>query len=142
MALVNPHGKEKKLKPLLLEGDELAVELERAKGLTEVRITSRESGDIIMLGIGGFTPLDGFMTKADWQGVCDEFAMADGTFWPIPITVSTTEGKANSITEGEDVALVSEETGDIMAIMTVNEKYTIDKEHECNKIYGDRKSVV
>ena len=48
MALVNPHGKEKKLKPLLLEGDELAVELERAKGLTEVRITSRESGDIIM----------------------------------------------------------------------------------------------
>ena len=136
MALVNPHGKEKKLKPLLLEGEEKAAELERAKGLTEVRITSRESGDIIMMGIGGFTPLDGFMTKADWQGVCDDFTMADGTFWPIPITVSTTEGKANSINVGEDVALVSEESGDIMATMTVNEKFSIDKEHECNKIYG------
>ncbi len=136
MALVNPHGKEKKLKPLLLEGEEKAAELERAKDLTEVRITSRESGDIIMMGIGGFTPLDGFMTKADWQGVCDDFTMADGTFWPIPITVSTTEGKANSINVGEDVALVSEESGDIMATMTVNEKFSIDKEHECNKIYG------
>jgi ATP sulfurylase len=38
---------------------------------------------LIMMGIGGFSPLTGFMTKADWQGVCDKFLMADGTFWPI-----------------------------------------------------------
>ena len=136
MALVNPHGKEKKLKPLLLEGEELAAEMEKAKGLTEVRISSREVGDLIMMGIGGFTPLDGFMNKADWQGVCDNFVMEDGTFWPIPITISTTEGKADSISDGEEVALVSEESGEIMATMKVNEKYSIDKEHECNKVYG------
>ena len=41
-----------------------------------------------MLGIGGFTPLDGFMTKADWQGVCDGMKMASGLFWPIPVTLS------------------------------------------------------
>jgi sulfate adenylyltransferase len=135
MALVNPHGKEKKLKPLLLEGKELEAEKKKAAGLTQVRISSREAGDLIMMGIGGFTPLEGFMTKADWQGVCDNFTMADGTFWPIPITVSTTQGQADSIKEGEEVALVAEESGELMATMKVTEKYTIDKKHECEKVY-------
>ena len=135
MALVNPHGKDKKLMPLLLTGAELEAELEKAKSLTQVRISSREVGDLIMMGIGGFTPLTGFMTKADWQGVCDNFTMADGTFWPIPITISTTQGQADSIKDGEKIALVSEESGETMATMTVTEKYTIDKEHECRTVY-------
>lgn len=135
MALVNPHGKDKKLMPLLLTGAELTAEQEKAKSLTQVRISSREVGDLIMMGIGGFTPLTGFMTKADWQGVCDNFTMADGTFWPIPITLSTTQGQADSIKDGEEIALVSEETGETMATMTVTEKYTIDKEHECQTVY-------
>ena len=132
--LVNPHGGGD-LKPLMLEGDALASELERAAGLTKVTVSSREVGDIIMMGIGGFTPLDGFMGKADWQGVCDNMAMADGLFWPIPITLSTDSDTANSINDGDDVALVSEESGEIMATMTVTEKYSIDKEHECNTVY-------
>jgi sulfate adenylyltransferase len=135
MALVNPHGKEKKLKPLLLEGKALEEAKAKAKTLTQVRMTSRETGDLIMLGIGGFTPLEGFMTQADWKGVCDNYKMADGTFWPIPITLSTTKGQADSLKLGEDVALVDEESGEIMGIMTVKEKYTIDKEHECKKVF-------
>ncbi len=135
MALVNPHGKDKVLKPLLLEGDELKAEKEKAKGLTQVRITSREVGDLIMMGIGGFTPLEGFMGKDDWKGVCAEYKMADGTFWPIPITLSTTEGQADSIKDGEEIALVSEESGEIMATMKVTEKYKIDKEYECKQVY-------
>jgi sulfate adenylyltransferase len=135
MALVNPHGKDKVLKPLLLEGDALKAELEKAKGLTQVRITSREAGDLIMMGIGGFTPLTGFMGHDDWKGVCAEYKMADGTFWPIPITLSTTEGQAESIKDGEEIALVSEESGEIMATMKVTEKYKIDKEYECKQVY-------
>ena len=135
MALVNPHGKDKVLKPLLLTGAELEAEKEKAATLNQVNISSRESGDLIMMGIGGFTPLTGFMTKADWQGVCDSFTMADGTFWPIPITVSTTQGQADSIKDGEEIALVSEESGEVMATMQVTEKYTIDKEHECQQVY-------
>ncbi len=135
MALVNPHGKEKKLKPLLVEGDERKELLEKAKSLTQVRMTSRETGDLIMLGIGGFTPLEGFMGYDDWKGVCDEMKMADGTFWPIPITLSTNKGQADSIKEGEEVALVDEESGEVMGIMTVTEKYTIDKEHECKQVF-------
>ncbi len=135
MALVSPHGKEKVLKPLLLEGEALLEEKKRAKTLTQVRMSSRETGDLIMMGIGGFTPLEGFMGYDDWKGVCDEMTMADGTFWPIPITLSTTKGQADSIKIGEDVALVDEETGEIMGVMTVREKYTIDKEYECKQIF-------
>jgi len=134
MALVQPHGGGD-LKPLLLEGDARKQELEKAQGLTQVKMTSRETGDLIMLGIGGFTPLDGFMTQADWQGVCDSYQMADGLFWPIPITLSTTQGKADSISIGEEIALVDEESGEIMGTMKVTEKYTIDKTHECQAVF-------
>ncbi|MBW1788088.1 MAG: sulfate adenylyltransferase [Deltaproteobacteria bacterium] len=130
--LIVPHGKEEKLIPLLLEGSELAAEVERAKGLKQIRITSREASDLIMMGIGAFTPLTGFMGKADWQGVCDKFLMADGTFWPIPITLSTDD---EDVKEGDDLALVDEETGTTIATINVTEKYTIDKEHECKTVF-------
>ena len=103
MALVNPHGKQKKLMPLLLSGRELEEEKKKARTLTEVRVASREAGDLIMMGIGGFTPLTGFMGYDDWKGVCDVYKMTDGTFWPIPVTVSTSEGQANSIKNGQEI---------------------------------------
>ena len=132
--LVRPHGGGD-LKPLLLEGVALEDEKARAKSLPQVRMSSREVGDVIMLGIGGFTPLDGFMTHADWKGVCDSYTMANGLFWPIPITLSTDADTAKAIHEGADIALVSDETGEIMATMKVTEKYGIDKEHECKCVY-------
>ncbi len=135
MALVKPHGKQKQLKPLLISGDELKKEKERAKTLPKVTMTSRETGDLIMLGIGGFTPLDGFMGYDDWKSVCDEYATTDGTFWPIPITLSVTKELAGSIKAGQDVALIDEESGELMGTMTVREKYTIDKKHECMQIF-------
>ena len=92
--LVPPHGSDV-LKPLLLEGDERAPEIERAKTLPQVRMSSRETSDLIMLGIGAFTPLDGFMGYEDWKGVCDEMKMANGIFWPIPITLSTDQAQAH-----------------------------------------------
>lgn len=135
MALVNPHGKEKKLKPLLLSGKELEEEKQKATKLKKISITSRESGDLIMMGIGGFTPLTGFMGYDDWKGVCSEYKMADGTFWPIPITLSASKEDADSIKEGDEIALYSEEYSEFMATMKVTEKYTIDKEFECKNVF-------
>ena len=132
--LVKPHGNGE-LKPLLLEGEALAAEQARAAGLTKISVSSRESGDIIMMGIGGFTPLDGFMTHADWAGVCDGMKMASGLFWPIPITLSTDEVSAKAISDGDEVALVDSGSGEILATMTVTEKYSIDKAHECMMVY-------
>ena len=134
MALVNPHGGGD-LKPLLLEGEALKAELARAQKLPKVTVSSREKGDIIMLGIGGFTPLDGFMTHGDWEGVCDGMKMANGLFWPIPITLSTDEVVADGIKTGSEVALIDPENGEILATMKVTEKYAIDKAHECAMVY-------
>ena len=90
---------------------------------------------MIMLGIGGFTPLEGFMGKADWQGVCDNYQMTNGLFWPIPITLSTTSEKAASLNIGSKIALKDSETGTIMGTLLLSEKYTIDKAHECEQVF-------
>lgn len=132
--LVKPHGSDV-LKPHLLEGRALQDELKRAEGLPGVAMQSRETGDLIMLGIGGFTPLDGFMNKADWQSVCDNMHTADGLFWPIPVTLSVSEEQAGTLEEGSDVALIDGETNEIMGTMTLTEKYRIDKVHECQQVF-------
>ena len=133
--LVKPHGKEEVLKPLLLEGEALAEGKAKAETLKKIPITSRETGDAIMMGIGGFTPLDGFMDHDDWKGCVEDFQKADGVFWPIPVTLSATKADADSINFGEEVTLVDEESGEVMAILTVTEKYGIDKELECKEVF-------
>ena len=132
--LVNPHGGGP-LKPLLLEGAALKAEQSKAATLPKINVSSREAGDIIMFGIAGFTPLDGFMTKADWQGVCDGMKMASGLFWPIPITLSTDKGTADTLKVGQEVALFDPDRNMILATMKLTEKYTIDKAHECMTVY-------
>ena len=89
-SLVPPHGG-RGLRPRQLHGQACAEQSRRANSLPRLRVSSREKGDLIMLGIGGFTPLDGFMTRADWEGVCDGMRTASGLFWPIPITLSVDE---------------------------------------------------
>src|SRR5262245_1092643 len=132
--LVRPHGGGG-LKPLALEGAARTAELARAARLPTLRVTSREKGDLIMLGIGGFTPLEGFMSAADWRGVCDGYRTASGLFWPIPITLSASRDFADGIAPGTDVALADPDDGAVLATMRVAEKYAIDKAHECRTVF-------
>lgn len=133
--LVPPHGSEKVL-PLLLSGGEHASEMERAKSLPKIDLTSREVSDLFMFGMGAYTPLAGFMGEADWRGVCEDMKLANGIFWPIPITLSATQETADTINTGDHIALCDGETGEILATMDVAEKYEIDKDLECSKVYG------
>lgn len=133
--LVAPHGG-KGLVCALLEGAELEAEKAKAAGLKQIEISDRAKGDLIMMGIGGFSPLTGFMTKADWKGVCENFQMADGTFWPVPITLDVTAADAADIAEGSEIALVRK--GEVFATMTVSEKFEMteaDKKWECEKVF-------
>jgi sulfate adenylyltransferase len=134
--LVPPHGSPD-LKPLLLSQEQRKEEAKRAAGLKKVPLTSRETGDLIMMGIGAFTPLDGFMGKDDWKACCETFALPSrkNLFWPIPITLSATEELAKSISIGEEVALWDAETQELMGTMKVSEKYSIDKELECKEVF-------
>lgn len=135
--LVPPHGSSE-LKPLLLKGDTRNQALKLASSLPTITLSSRERGDLIMLGIGGFTPLNGFMNQADWQGVVNNMRLQSGDnaglFWPIPITLSAPKATADSLNQGDKVALVAQD-GEIMGILTVEETYTIDKDHECQQVF-------
>ena len=133
-SLVRPHGGTS-LRPLMPAGEALAAARARAVGLSRVVVSSREAGDIVMLGIGGFTPLAGFMGEADWRGVCDEMRTADGLFWPIPITLSVDAGTAGGIAQGDEIALLGPGDSTPMAILEVSEKYTIDKARECRFVF-------
>jgi sulfate adenylyltransferase len=135
--LIEPHGG-KGLTICLLEGAELEAEKKKAEGLKAVEISPRVKGDLIMIGIGGFSPLKGFMTKADWKGVCENFQLADGTFWPVPVTLDVSKADADGIDVGSEIALKDPKSGTVMATMKVTEKFELteaEKKWECEKVF-------
>ena len=132
--LVSPHGGQE-LKPLIFPEVERPDQIKRAKKLKKVPMTSRETSDVIMMAMGAYTPLDGFMGESDWRGCCEDMKLSDGLFWPIPVTLSADKELADGIDSDEGVALIDGESGEIMGIMEVHEKYAIDKESECHHVY-------
>jgi sulfate adenylyltransferase len=136
--LVRPHGGGP-LQPLLLDGAALDEQRRQAATLPQVRVSSRERGDLLMLGIGGFTPLAGFMGEADWRGACERMQLATGPlkglFWPIPITLSVDEATAARLKPGGEIALVDADDAHVLATMRVDEQYRIDKALECQHVF-------
>ena len=132
--LVSPHGGGA-LRPLLVPEAERAAELARAASLQAVPMSSRETSDLVMLAMGAYTPLDGFMGRDDWRRVCLDMRLEGGVFWPIPITVSCSADLADTIAANEEVALVDGESGRIMAVMKVADSYRIDRELECRQVF-------
>jgi sulfate adenylyltransferase len=136
--LLPPHGG-KGLVECLLHGSELAAEKEKAAGLTKIEITPGERGDLFMMGIGAFSPLDAFMTKADWKGVCEKFMLTDGTFWPVPVMLTASKEDADAIKTGQEITLMC--AGEAIATMKVTEKFEMteaDKKWESEMVYKGR----
>jgi len=131
--LIPPHGGE--LIPLLLEGKESEEAKKKAKDLKKVRLSSRESSDLIMMAIGAFSPLKGFMKEQDYKEVMDNMHLSDGTLWPIPITLSISQQQAKNTSLGEEIALIDDESHELMGLMEVQDKYSYDKEHEAEKVF-------
>ena len=120
----------------LLTGAELEAEKKKAAGLKKVQISSRSERDLIMMGIGAFSPLDGFMTKADWKSVCETMTLTDGCFWPLPITMDISREDAAGMKPGDEIALYREK--DLIATMKVADVYemTADaKKWECENVF-------
>ena len=130
---VPPHGGQ--LKPLLLEGEELEQEKEKARSLPAVRLTSRETSDLIMMAMGAFSPLDGFMGKDDYISVIENMHMKDGTLWPVPITLSVSDDQAESLQLDSEIALMDEENDELMGSMKVAEKFMYDKNLEAKHVF-------
>ena len=133
--LVPPHGAGG-LKPLLVAEDLRAQQLTYAQTLQKIPMSSCEVCDLLLLSMGAYTPLDGFMVEADWRGVCTQMKLDDGVFWPIPVTLSAQQTLADQLDLGQQVALVDDETQQIMGILTVADKYTPDLALQCEKVFG------
>ncbi len=132
--LVPPHGGE--LIPLLVhEGKQLAS-LKAASLLTSVKMSSKEESDLVMLAMGAFSPLEGFMGKEDYLRVIKEMRLGNGLLWPIPVTLSITTEQANAIREGDKIALTSALNDDILGSMTITEMFTYDKSFEVRQVFG------
>jgi sulfate adenylyltransferase len=98
-------------------------------------LTPRQICDLELLMNGGFHPLKGFQTEADYDRVVEEMRTADGALWPIPVTLDVSQKFADTVEPGQDIALRDQE-GVILAILSVTDKWVPDKAREAEKVFG------
>ena len=129
--LIPPYGG--KLVNLVLTGKQREEQLARAAQLPSIKITMRNLCDLELIATGGFSPLTTFMGKADYERVLHEMRLADGTLFPLPITLTADPKELPTV--GEDIVLRNA-NNDVIAIMTLDEVYHWDAETEAALAYG------
>jgi sulfate adenylyltransferase len=132
---IAPHGGT--LKVLYLPPDRIAEAKRRAIPLKSWTLTQRQLYDAMLLLNGGFSPLEGFLDQADYDRVVDEMRLADGTLWPIPVTLDVRPDWADGVAIGDDIALRDAE-GWLIATMTVSSIWVPDKAREAERVFGGR----
>ncbi len=123
------------LKQLYLSPSESEAAKLNAKELVSWSLTHRQVCDIELLLNGGFSPLEGFMTQADYQSVLDDMRLSNGTLWTMPITLDVDKAFSEKIKLGDEVALRDEE-GVILAILEVSDCWEPNKTEEAEKVFG------
>ncbi|MFG0257046.1 MAG: sulfate adenylyltransferase [Phycisphaerales bacterium JB043] len=133
--LIAPHGGT--LVNQIVSGAEADTLRQKASSLPRIDLTAKQSCDLEMIGMGAFSPLTGFMGKADFESVCDSMKLASGHTWPIPILLAVDKGDAPSV--GDEVALyaTAPSTGDsvLQGVMTVEEVFDHDKDREIPNVF-------
>ena len=132
MSLINPHGG--KLVNRVLSAEAAKDAAASAESLPSITLSAREQGDLEMIAIGAFSPLTGFMGRKDFASVSKDMRLADGTVWPIPVTLSPPNDVAAKVKEGHKVAL-KDDDGKVLAVMTVQERFPHDKALEIPNVY-------
>ncbi len=99
-----------------------------------MRFSARSLSDLELLAVGGYSPLDGFMTEADYRSVVADMRLASGLRWPMPITLAVSTEEARAIDEGSETAL-ADESGSVLGVMRVQQKFGYDKLVEAREVY-------
>ncbi len=120
---------------LFVSADQVQALKAEAGSMPSWDLTARQACDLELLMNGGFFPLKGFNSQADYDGVVDKMRLADGTLWPMPITLDVSEKFAEGVGPGSRIALRDAE-GVILAVMTVSDKWTPNKAHEAAQVFG------
>jgi sulfate adenylyltransferase len=132
MSLIDPHGG--KLVNRVLDSAAAKTATAEAANLKPLTLSPREEFDLEMIAIGAFSPIAGFMNQADFTRVCEEMRLANGTVWPIPVTLCPPDDVAAAIKVGEKLAL-KDSKGRLLGTLKVSEKYPHDKELEIPNVY-------
>ena len=130
--LVSPHGGSL-VDRFVSEGDRAAL-LEKAASLPRITLSFKQACDLEMIAIGAFSPLTGFVGKADFEGICRDMRLADGTVWPIPITLAVEDDVKATLSEGSQAALHHPD-GTLLAVIDVEELYAHDKDLEIPNVF-------
>ena len=131
--LITPHGGV--LRELIVDDDRREELRKASRDWPSWDLTERQLCDLEMLSSGAFSPLEGFLGKADYESVCQNMRLADGTLWPIPVVLDVPEEFAATVDEGASIALRDPE-GTMLAALHVEEKWTPDREAESAAVYG------
>ena len=136
--LIPAHGGE--LVDLLVTPEKASELKAQSKQWPSWDLTARQLCDLELLISGGFSPLRGFLTQRDYQGVCENLRLASGLLWPMPITLDVTEQFARSLKQGDKVALRDAE-GVMLAVLHVEEVWQPDRKAEAQCVFGTTSSV-
>lgn len=134
MKLICPHGGN--LVNREIQGREREELIRTATALPRVQLNSRQISDLLMIAIGGYSPLDGFLNEADYTSVRDQMRLVNGVVWSIPITLAVTKDEADALSVPAEMALYD---GDyLLGVLSVTERFTYDKEREAQAVYGTK----
>ncbi len=132
-SLIEPHGGE--LIHIFADDERCSKLKEVAMNLKDVVLDDRQLCDFELIATGAFSPLDGFMTQADYEPVLDRMQLGNGIFWPLPVCLGVSETLARNLETGQSVAIRDPE-GFLLAVMHVADIWPIDRKKEAKIILG------
>jgi sulfate adenylyltransferase len=132
--LIPPHGGE--LVQLIAQPEKIAELKAQSKEWPSWDLTPRQLCDLELLVTGGFSPLQGFMTRADYEGVCHNMRLANGTLWPMPVTLDVTEEFAKKLTPGTSKIALRDPEGVMLAVLNVEEVWQPDRKAEAKAVFA------
>ena len=132
--LIPPHGGE--LIQLIAQPERIAELKAHSKDWPSWDLTGRQLCDLELLLTGGFSPLRGFMTRADYEGVCHNMRLANGLLWPMPITLDVTEDFARKLTPGTSKVALRDPEGVMLAVLDVEEVWQPDRKAEAQAVFA------
>jgi sulfate adenylyltransferase len=132
--LIPPHGGE--LIQLIAQPERIAELKAHSKEWPSWDLTPRQLCDLELLVTGGFSPLHGFMNRADYEGVCHNMRLADGTLWPMPVTLDVTEEFAKKLTPGTSKVALRDPEGVMLAVLNVEEVWQPDRKAEAQAVFA------
>ena len=136
--LISPHGG--RLVNRLVDSGRARTLAQEAAKLPSITLSSTEACDLEMIAIGAFSPLEGFVGKADFESICRDMRLADGTVWPIPITLAVDDSVKAGLEVGGRAALRHPD-GTVLAVIDIREIYPHDKALEIPNVFGTEDSA-